>query len=168
MNFQKLKLYSLLLLFSSVLFACEDAEIEPDQDSDAISNINQQELVKLVNKYRTEGCDCGSERMPAVATITWNENLAEAAYLHSKDMKENSYFSHTGKDNSDAGTRIERQGYNWRTYGENIAKGYSNEKKVVEGWIDSEGHCRNIMNGDFKEMGVGKAGDYWTQIFGTR
>ena len=63
---------------------------------------------------------------------------------------------------------MERQGYNWRTYGENIAKGYANEKDVIEGWINSEGHCRNIMNPNFQEIGIGKEGEYWTQVFGTK
>ncbi|PIY10250.1 MAG: CAP domain-containing protein [Flexibacter sp. CG_4_10_14_3_um_filter_32_15] len=168
MNFQKIKSYSLLLL-SIVLFSCEELETEPNQSTDSETfNVNGQELVDLVNQYRTEGCRCGSEQMPAVRTITWNEALAKTAYLHSKDMNNKNYFSHTGKDGSYPGTRMERQGYNWRTYGENIAKGYSNERAVIEGWIDSEGHCRNIMNPNFQEMGVGKEGDYWTQVFGTR
>lgn len=172
MNFQKIKLYSFLLLFSGALFSCEELETEPNQDTDTNSqtnfNVNGQELVNLVNKYRTEGCRCGSEQMPATSTIAWNETLAKTAYLHSKDMNDKNYFSHTGKDGSDPGDRMERQGYNWRTYGENIAKGYANEKAVVEGWIKSEGHCKNIMSPNFKEMGIGKEGDYWTQVFGTR
>ncbi|AFM02522.1 Cysteine-rich secretory protein family [Bernardetia litoralis DSM 6794] len=173
MNFQKIKLYSLSLFLSVALFSCEDSETEPIQDTDntdseIIFNVNGQELVTLVNKYRTEGCTCGSDVMPAVATITWNETLAKTAYLHSKDMNDQDYFSHTGKDGSDTGIRMERQGYDWRAYGENIAKGYTNEQAVVEGWIESEGHCRNIMSANFEEMGVGKEGEYWTQVFGTR
>lgn len=169
MNFQKIKIYSLFLLLSFGLFSCEEVETNPDTtNSELTFNVNGQELVNLVNTYRTEGCTCGSDRMPAVSKITWNETLAKTAYLHSKDMNDANYFSHTGKDGSDAGDRMERQGYNWRTYGENIAKGYSNEKAVMEGWINSEGHCRNIMNGNFQEMGVGKEGDYWTQVFGTK
>lgn len=169
MNFQKIKIYSLFLLLSFGLFSCEEVETNPDTtNSELTFNVNGQELVNLVNTYRTEGCTCGSDRMPAVSKITWNETLAKTAYLHSKDMNDANYFSHTGKDGSGAGDRMERQGYNWRTYGENIAKGYSNEKAVMEGWINSEGHCRNIMNGNFQEMGVGKEGDYWTQVFGTK
>lgn len=169
MNFQKIKIYSLFLLLSFGLFSCEEVETNPDTtNSELTFNVNGQELVNLVNTYRTEGCTCGSDRMPAVSKITWNETLAKTAYLHSKDMNDANYFSHTGKDGSSAGDRMERQGYNWRTYGENIAKGYSNEKAVMEGWINSEGHCRNIMNGNFQEMGVGKEGDYWTQVFGTK
>lgn len=172
MNFQKIKLYSLFLLLSFALFSCEDSETEPDDQNDPnptlTFNVNSQQLVDLVNKTRTEGCTCGTERMPAVSKITWNETLAKTAYLHSKDMNDQNYFSHTGKDGSDPGTRIKKQGYDWRTYGENIAKGYTDEKAVIEGWIKSEGHCRNIMNPNFEEMGVGKEGDYWTQVFGTK
>ncbi len=172
MNFQKIKLYSFFLLFSCVLFSCQEDETDPSQDDntslETTFNVNGQELVNLVNKYRTEGCRCGGEQMPAIGTITWNETLAKTAYLHSKDMNDQNYFSHTGKDGSDPGIRMERQSYDWRTYGENIAKGYTNEQAVVEGWIDSEGHCRNIMNPNFEEMGVGREGEYWTQVFGTR
>jgi uncharacterized protein YkwD len=172
MNFQKIKFCSFFLLLSVALFSCEELETEPNQDADttlgASFNVNVQELVDLVNKYRTEGCRCGSEQMPVVSAITWNETLAKVAYLHSKDMNDKNYFSHTGKDGSTFSERMERQGYSWRAAGENIAKGYSNEKAVVEGWIDSEGHCRNSMSPDFEEMGVGKQGDYWTQVFGTK
>jgi uncharacterized protein YkwD len=55
-----------------------------------------------------------------------------------------------------------------RTYGENISNGYKTEQSVIEGWIKSAGHCRNIMNPNVKEMGVAREGDYWTQVFGTR
>ncbi|WP_375560747.1 CAP domain-containing protein [Bernardetia sp. OM2101] len=173
MNFQKIKLYSFFFLLSVALFSCEELETEPNQDADDTNsatnfNVNSQELVDLVNRYRTEGCRCGSEQMPPVSTITWNETLAKTAYLHSKDMNDKNYFSHTGQDGSSFTERMERQGYSWRAAGENIAKGYANETAVIEGWIDSEGHCRNIMNPNFEEMGVGKEGDYWTQVFGTR
>ncbi len=166
MNFQKIKLYFLFLLFSCVLFSCEEAENEPVLVVEDNFNVNAQELVNLVNTYRAEGCKCGNQQMPAVSTITWNTVLAKAAYLHSKDMNDKNYFSHTGKDGSNAGQRITRQQYNWKTYGENIAKGYPNEKAVIDGWIDSEGHCKNIMNPNFKEMGIGRENDYWTQVFG--
>jgi uncharacterized protein YkwD len=39
---------------------------------------------------------------------------------------------------------------------------------VVDNWLKSPGHCKNIMNKAFKEVGVGRVGDYWTQNFGAR
>ena len=53
-------------------------------------------------------------------------------------------------------------------YGENIATGYRTEKEVVKGWIASPGHCKNIMSKLYKEMGVARYGNYWTQEFGAQ
>jgi uncharacterized protein YkwD len=83
-------------------------------------------------------------------------------------MYTNNYFNHTGLNGSSAGDRIIAAGYAWRSFGENIAKGYSTEQSVMDGWIRSEGHCKNIMNPGFKEMGVARVGTYWTQEFGSR
>jgi uncharacterized protein YkwD len=78
-------------------------------------------------------------------------------------------MSHTGSDGSSPGDRITRAGYNWSTYGENVAYGYSTPESVMAGWMGSPGHKRNILNCAFKEIGIGLAqpGNYWTQDFGT-
>lgn len=70
-----------------------------------------------------------------------------------------------------AGQRISRQGYPWRTYGEDIAVGYPTVSSVLQGWLGSEGHCRNLMDPAFTEIGAGytigpfggnPASLYWT------
>ncbi|MFG2338676.1 CAP domain-containing protein [Streptomyces yangpuensis] len=117
-------------------------------------------VLALVNQERAAaGC-------PAV---TLNAKLTKAAQDHSADMAANSNMSHTGSDGSDPGTRITRAGYAWRTYGENVAYGYSTPEKVMEGWMNSPGHRENILNCSFKEIGIGLAqpNHYWTQDFGT-
>lgn len=131
-------------------------------------NISLVKLVKLVNKVRKTGYTCGRKRMAPAPPIRWNKQLAKAATLHSIDMHKKKYFSHKGKDGSSAGKRIKRQGYQWSTYTENIANGYHNEEAVMRGWLKSSGHCRNIMNPRVTEMGVGKKGSYWTQVFGRK
>ena len=140
----------------------------PGEGGVIVYNVNKNTLLTLVNNVRKSGCMCGTTNMPAVDVVTWNDQLAQAAYAHSNDMQTQNYFSHTAKNGSDPGTRIRNAGYQWRTYGENIALGYRNEQEVMNGWLESEGHCRNIMNPNFREMGVGREGDYWTQEFGTR
>ena len=132
------------------------------------TNVNQATLLQLVNNVRLAGCTCGSTVMPPVPTLTWNTELAKAALDHSNDMYSNDYFSHTGLDGSSAGDRITAAGYKWRAYGENIARGYSTEQAVMDGWLKSEDHCKNIMGSLFKEMGVGRTGNYWAQEFGSR
>lgn len=106
--------------------------------------------------------------MPPVGTLTWNTLLEQASYLHSKDMLDNNYFSHTSEQGKSPGDRIKAVGYNWTTYGENIASGFQNEEAVMNGWLNSPGHCKNIMGKNFKEIGVGRAGNYWTMNLAAR
>jgi len=156
---QKTKFF--FIIFTLVLFTtCTKYELAP-------VNPDKQLLLDLVNDYRTSGCNCGSEYYPPVNTVKWNDTLEIAAQNHSNYMNKNNNLDHSGSDGSSAGDRINSAGYSWSTYGENIAVGYSTEKAVVEGWIKSTGHCKNIMNENFLEMGVATSGAYWTQVFAT-
>ncbi|HKX43869.1 MAG TPA: CAP domain-containing protein, partial [Burkholderiaceae bacterium] len=61
---------------------------------------------------------------------------------------------HTGSNGSTFSQRIDATGYSWSTAGENIAAGYSSVDAVMDGWIASPGHCANLMNPNFSEVGV--------------
>jgi uncharacterized protein YkwD len=98
--------------------------------------------------------------------------LTEAASRHASDMARHRSVDHRGSDASLPAERVSRAGYRWRAVGENIAAGQPNADAVVAGWLDSPGHCANIMGPDFKEMGVafalaasGDPGIYWVQVF---
>lgn len=164
-----------LTIFAVIIgfYSCQKEEVLEKTPADnppgtSIPTINKTTLLQLINNVRQSGCTCGSTTMPAVAPVIWNDQLASAAFNHSNEMNANNYFSHTGLNGSSAGERITATGYAWRTYGENIAKGYTSEQSVMDGWINSEGHCKNIMNPNFKEVGVARVGNYWTQEFGAR
>ena len=131
-------------------------------------NVVRLRCEQLVNDVRKTGCTCGTTAMPPVGPISWNDQLAKVAYDHSVDMDAHDYFSHDGLDGSNPGQRITAAGYFWSAWGENIAQGYSTEQLVMSAWLGSEGHCKNIMNGGFKDMGVGRGGNYWTQDFGSK
>jgi len=110
--------------------------------------------------------------MPAVSAIRWSTALAQAAQRHSQDMVDHNFFDHTGSDGSNAGQRISAAGYRWSSWGENIAAGQSSAEAVVQAWMNSEGHCRNIMNARFVDMGLacvrpngGTGRLTWTQDF---
>jgi uncharacterized protein YkwD len=124
------------------------------------------DILLEINKVRAEGCKCGEEKMPPVAALTWDDTLETAAIRHVKDMVENDNFSHTGTDGSTLSDRVEAAGYQWWTIGENISWGYSAVSYVVQGWINSKGHCRNLMNPDFSEMGAAKIATYWVLDLG--
>ncbi len=170
----KSRLLTSLILFI-FLFSCKKETVSPDGSSDGtggggsvVYNLNKDQILQLVNDARQKGCTCGSTVMPAVPVLTWNDQLAKAAYDHSKDMFDNNYFSHTGLNGSTPGDRIKAAGYNWSGYGENIASGYTTEQQVMNAWLASEGHCKNIMSANIKEMGAGREGNYWTQVFGKK
>ncbi|MGA6994097.1 MAG: CAP domain-containing protein [Candidatus Deferrimicrobiaceae bacterium] len=114
----------------------------------------RQEFLDAVNQARSVGRMCGATSYPAAPPVAWSDFLAMAAYLHSEDMAINESLTHTGSDGSTPGERIDREGYDWWTYGENIAVGYPTVSAVMQGWLDSEGHCSNIMNSAFAEIGA--------------
>jgi uncharacterized protein YkwD len=118
----------------------------------------------LLNQERT------SRGIPALVN---NNQLHNAAIRHSQDMACNNFVSHTGSDNSDPGDRITAAGYDYSTWGENVAAGYTSPSSVVDAWMDSTGHRANILNPNFTEIGIGyvysSASDYdhyWTTDFG--
>ncbi len=131
-------------------------------------------ILQATNAARAAGATCGERRMAPVAPLAWSEALAAAALAHSGDMAAQRYLAHEGKDGRKVSERAVQAGYLWRTIGENIALGQDSAAEVVAGWLDSPGHCANIMHPGFTEMGAaygvrgaGRAARvYWTQVFG--
>jgi uncharacterized protein YkwD len=133
----------------------------PDFAASALARINQ---------WRASGADCGAEgKFGPAPAVAWNDALTQAALGHSQDMVTNNFFSHTGTGSTLA-TRVSATGYAWRSVGENIAAGQTGIVQVVDGWIASEGHCANLLNPAFTELGLacvsGSNGNayptYWT------
>lgn len=131
-------------------------------------DINKANLLVLINSARQQGCYCGDNYFGATTPVKWSNELEQAAIAHCQDMFENNFFSHKSSNRSNLSDRIERVGYKWSICGENIGNGYTSEEQVVAGWLSSPGHCVNIMNPKFKEMGVAKMGCYWTQVFASK
>ena len=131
-------------------------------------------VLELVNQARGTRRHCGDTAFKAAPPLRWNRTLAQAAQRHADDMARLDFISHDGRDGSTAAQRIERAGYRYRAMGENIAGGQTRPEDAVAGWIASPGHCANLMNSAFTEMGVAvavnrrsKMGVYWTLEFGT-
>lgn len=133
----------------------------------------EEDVLVIVNEVRAAGASCGGQAFAATGPLTMNPALRCAARVHSKDMADRAFFDHTNPDGEDPFVRMERAGYTYFTAGENIAAGQTTPSQVMQGWMDSPGHCRNIMSPDFAEIGVGTfeadSGGFrylWTQTFG--
>ncbi len=130
----------------------------PDTSVDSSVSDYEKKVVELVNEIRK---DYG------LSELKLNTKLCAVAKAKSQDMKDNNYFSHTSPTYGSPFDMIKSFGISYRTAGENIAMGYRTPEEVVDGWMNSEGHRANILNGSFKEIGMGHVanGNYWTQMF---
>lgn len=137
----------------------------------------EDEVLRLTNEARAVGHNCDSEgNFGPTTPLTTNPELRCAARLHSRDMIQNGYFDHDSRDGRDPFDRMMQAGYSGGTMAENIASGQTSPAAVVQEWLDSDGHCSNIMSPAFDELGVGYyyapgsnpwvSSHMWTQNFG--
>ncbi|UTV30245.1 CAP domain-containing protein [Photobacterium atrarenae] len=131
-----------------------------------------EQMLAAVNAARAQARDCGGQMMPAVPALTWDYALEQAAFVHSSNMANYNFFSHTGLNGDSPSDRVTDQGYSWSATGENIAAGQKSITAVMDGWLKSPGHCKNIMSANFTQMGASSVtnssaqyGIYWTQVF---
>ncbi|MER6916216.1 CAP domain-containing protein [Streptomyces sp. NPDC000594] len=120
----------------------------------------ENQVLALVNEERAKvGC----------APVRFDADLAELAGDFSRDMAARGFFSHTDPDGDTPWDRAEQAGVK-NLGGENIARGQADAAAVMDAWMNSEGHRANILNCDYKTLGVGvhtaPGGPWWTQNFG--
>lgn len=114
-------------------------------------------------------------RRAGVSPLGSDPQLDKAAQRHAEDMLARSYFEHRSPEGKSVRERARAAGYEWRTIGENMAEGQLSVDEVMDTWMKSPGHRRNILSPDFRELGIGLAlgrskGSYrvlWAQAFGT-
>ena len=130
-------------------------------------------LLAEVNAARARPRLCGRQRFAAARPLTWNAALGAAAQGHSKAMAYGNYFAHRDPDGDMPADRARAAGYRGRQIGENIAAGQGSPSKAMAGWLASPGHCANLMNPMFTQVGAAYAADsrsdegvYWTMLFG--
>jgi uncharacterized protein YkwD len=115
----------------------------------------------------------GERRKRGLSQLMWNEQIADLARRHSRDMADRHYFSHKERDGSMVGKRADKANIPWNAVAENIIwfigmpdpAGYA-----TDGWMNSPGHRENILTKGWKQTGVGAIvgpdGSYYiTQVF---
>ncbi|MFI6943553.1 CAP domain-containing protein [Streptomyces sp. NPDC050418] len=127
----------------------------PDTQSGA-----EAQVLALVNQERAQaGCQ----------PVKADGELAELASDFSADMASRGFFDHTDPDGDTPWDRADAEGIA-NLGGENIARGQANAQSVMDSWMKSPGHRANILNCEYKTLGVGthfgSGGPWWTQDFG--
>ncbi len=127
--------------------------------------------LQLVNEVRARGTRCGERSFAPAPPVRLSGTLAGVAFGHATDMAQHGYFEHQDRAGHSPADRVRATGYREKLVGENIAYGPKSADEVVQGWLDSPGHCENIMDPRFAEMGIAyaqgrasKHGLYWVQL----
>ncbi|RYE32049.1 MAG: CAP domain-containing protein [Sphingobacteriaceae bacterium] len=165
------KIHSIKILLIAVLFLSVSFVGDASFTDEKFSF--KEEILSQINRIRTRGCNCGGRFMPPVTPVIWNDKLAGAAAAHAQDMANQHYFSHESRNGDHIQDRFQKAGYGTAGFqryviGENIAQGQQSIEQVNRDLFRSEAHCKNLMNPDFKEIGVFVYNYYWVEDFGGR
>ncbi len=143
------------------LIDCNDLDVSWDC---SLSD-DEQEVLELVNEMRSEEQDCGfDEPHSPVEPLEMDFGLQCAARIHSWDQQGRGFYDH---DTPEGVTASERASLvsTWGSAGENIHNFTGTPEGVVQGWMNSPGHCRNIMRSHYVAAGVGRYGGFYTIKF---
>lgn len=114
------------------------------------------QMVGLVNEHRrTMGC-------PA---LVWMQTVANAAQGHSDDMARRDYFNHESPEGLGPADRLRAHGVTFRAMGENIALHPGAPRQVLDQWLASPGHRRNLDQCTYTHHGMGLRNGLWTHVF---
>ena len=127
--------------------------------------------LELVNDVRARGTRCGSRSFAPAPPVSLSGALSGVAFGHAIDMAAHDYFEHQDLAGHSPADRVRAVGYHEKLVGENIAYGPASVEEVVQGWLDSPGHCENLMDPRFAQMGIASAagqaarrGLFWVQV----
>jgi uncharacterized protein YkwD len=141
---------------SADLQAAKGSYLSPAEHADL-----ETRLIFLMNQARTKA---------GLRPLKPSRILGEVARTHSRDMSARNFFSHNSPDGRGPKERLERAGFSWRAYGENIGCGQDTAEEILLTWMDSFVHRENLLDPAYTEVGVGlvRGGEcwtYWTALF---
>lgn len=132
-----------LVLVLTIIILPLEAYLAPGLASKEIKKI-----IELTNQLRQN---------LKVAPLVESEVLDQAAYEKAQDMLTRQYFAHLSPDNEGIAYWLAKEKYNFLVSGENLAMGYPDSADIVNAWMKSETHYRNLIDPDYSEIGVGSA-----------
>lgn len=155
-----------------IRFVAEELDYVVDWDDGTktvfISSEDKQEdvdfvkrVLELVNEERAK---------EGAKPLALDNNLCAVAAMHSEDMVARNFFSHENPDGASPFDRMKAYGIRFMAAAENIAAGQTTPEQVMDSWMNSSGHRKNILNNAYGKIGIGIAmgggyGIYWTQCF---
>lgn len=113
------------------------------------------DALRRLNELRLRGATCPETATPTTAAaLSWSDDLAAAALLQAREMALLKRMGHRDRENRGLAERLRATGYRFSAAVENVAVGYPSLDDVVDAWVDSQGHCENLMNAAVLEFGL--------------
>jgi len=138
------------------LLAAKGLSVKPAEHSDL-----EDRLILLMNQSRAKA---------GLRPLKPSRLLGEVARAHSREMRDEKFFSHTNPAGMGPKERLERAGFSWKAFGENIGCGQDSPEKILLTWMNSASHRETILDPIYTEVGIGlvRGGEcriYWTGLF---
>lgn len=130
------------------------ADPEPAASTSALTD--ETAVLRSVNRTRTD---------QGLAPFTIDQSLKQAAQDFAADMRQRGYFGHRSPEGELLPDRLRRARVQYSSAAENIAQGQTEADEVMTAWMNSPGHRTNILNPNFRRIGIGRSGNYWVQEF---
>ncbi|MBH1942525.1 hypothetical protein I5677_16655 [Mobilitalea sibirica] len=120
--------------------------VKIDDYSEAVMRNVELMVYDLTNSVRARN---------SVPIMSWSSSAAISSRKHSINMALNDFFDHINPHGKTPGERMKEEGIAYRSYGENIVAGYGTAILSTHGWYNSSGHRKNLLNADYRYLGVG-------------
>lgn len=142
--------------------------IEPTLEQSRFTTEPRSQNSTCFNSYDAQECEAVNltnehRRRNGLPPLSIAQNCSNLAVSHAQDMAQNNFFSHDSPYNGSFAQRANQ--FQLRGGGENIAKGFNSAQRVIDGWIRSPGHNRNMLEPGFTKIGIARVGDTWVQCF---
>ena len=160
----------LILLLSACTQRINPAKPEQTRPSTTktVSNgVLAKNFLLQVNQLRNKARNCGNKYFPVAPPLRLDDKLNFVALQHSMDMSGHNFLDHISSNGDTLVKRLLKADYAWRAIAENIAHNQRSTSEVLKDWLNSPGHCSNLMSPDYRFMGIAQVNWYWTQVFAT-
>lgn len=137
-----ISIFILLFLLIKVIFSFNLILVK---QSSLFADVSAQRIIALTNEVREQ------YNLPLVQEDLL---LNKAAQEKAEDMFKNKYFGHFSPTGVSPWYWIDQSGYDYYYAGENLAMNFLDTEEVIKGWLNSPSHRENLLNKDYKDMGI--------------
>ncbi|MEL4177464.1 CAP domain-containing protein [Roseateles sp. PN1] len=144
------------------------------QVDDCAKGVSAEQVLARVNAMRAQRQYCGPKPFAAVAPLSWDARLQASAQAYADELSLLDKLTHIDQRGQGLRERVLERGYVFRQVAENLAGGPQYLDEVMAGWLGSEGHCENLMEPRFQDIGMacvagpGELERYWVMHLGRK